>query len=225
MLTTIRTMKPGDVPSVMDLSAAANWNQTPDDWLRILQLSPQGCGLIEEAGRIVATRSLLSYGKRLTWIGMVLTRAEYRRQGLARRLMEDAIATAKRDGIHTLKLDATDEGRPLYESLGFVVEGTVERWGLGAAESTSAQELSNSGEDAVQSPSHDERIPERPILSGRASLRRRPQGAASVAFHLRRLQYRRGRLPTHASRNISTLSRTLRGNLRSRGPQIDLRTA
>jgi GNAT superfamily N-acetyltransferase len=159
LLTTIRTMKPGDVPSVMDLSAAANWNQTPDDWLRILQLSPQGCGLIEEAGRIVATRSLLSYGKRLTWIGMVLTRAEYRRQGLARRLMEDAIATAKRDGIHTLKLDATDEGRPLYESLGFVVEGTVERWGLGAAESTSAQELSNSGEDAVQSPSHDERIP------------------------------------------------------------------
>ena len=59
---------------------------------------------------------------------MVLTRPENRRQGLARLLMEDAIATAEREGIRTLKLDATEQGRPLYEDLGFVVEGAVERW-------------------------------------------------------------------------------------------------
>jgi GNAT superfamily N-acetyltransferase len=140
-------MNPGDVPSVMELSAAANWNQTPDDWLRLLQLSPQGCRLIEDAGRTVATVSLLPYGTRLAWIGMLLTRHEYRRQGLARRLMEDAIASAEREGIRTLKLDATDEGRPLYESLGFVVEGTVERWARDAGEFAAAREHSG-GEDA-----------------------------------------------------------------------------
>ncbi|MGP8270664.1 MAG: GNAT family N-acetyltransferase [Terracidiphilus sp.] len=159
MLSVVRTMKPGDVSSVMDLSAAANWNQTPDDWLRILQLSPEGCRLIEDAGKIVATTSLMSYGERLAWIGMVLTRAEYRRQGLARRLMEDAISSAERNGVRTLKLDATDEGRPLYESLGFIVEGTVERWGLDAVQRAAAREPSSSGEDAVQAPSHDQRIP------------------------------------------------------------------
>ena len=161
MLSVVRTMKPGDVSSVMDLSAAANWNQTPDDWLRILQLSPQGCRLIEDDGRIVATTSLLAYGERLAWIGMVLTRAEYRRQGLARRLMEDAISSAERNGVRTLKLDATDEGRPLYESLGFIVEGTVERWGLDAVQPAAARESSSSGEDAVKAPSHDQRIPSR----------------------------------------------------------------
>jgi N-acetylglutamate synthase-like GNAT family acetyltransferase len=159
VLSIVRTMKPGDVPSVMDLSSAANWNQTPDDWLRILQLSPQGCRLIEDAGRIAATVSLLSYGTRLAWIGMVLTRLEYRRQGLAMRLMEDAIANAERDGIRTLKLDATDQGRPLYESLGFVMEAAVERWERGTGEFAATRELSSSGEDAGQGSSHAARIP------------------------------------------------------------------
>lgn len=133
MFNAIRTMKPDDVSSAMELSTVANWNQTADDWHRIMQLSAGGCRCIEDAGRIVATATLLSYGTHLAWIGMVLTRPEYRRQGFAGRLMEDAIASADRADIRTLKLDATDEGRPLYESLGFVVEQTVERWGCDGA--------------------------------------------------------------------------------------------
>ena len=129
VFNAVRTLMPSDVPSAMELSIAANWNQTPEDWHRIMHLSAEGCRCIEDAGKIVATATLLPYGTRLAWIGMVLTRPEYRRQGLARRLMEDVIAIAERRGIHTLKLDATDEGRPLYENLGFVVEKTVERWG------------------------------------------------------------------------------------------------
>lgn len=129
MFNAARSLMPSDVPSAMELSTAANWNQSSEDWLRLIQLSIKGCRCIEDAGKIVATTTLLPYGKRVAWIGMVLTRPEYRRQGLARRLMEDAISNAELDGIHTLKLDATDEGRPLYESLGFVVEETVERWG------------------------------------------------------------------------------------------------
>ena len=125
---------PSDVPSAMELSTAANWNQTPEDWCRIMQLSAEGCRCIEDDGKIVATATLLPYGTRLAWIGMVLTRPEYRRQGLARRLMEDAIVAAEHRGIRTLKLDATDEGRPLYEALGFVVEKTVERWGRDSGE-------------------------------------------------------------------------------------------
>jgi predicted GNAT family N-acyltransferase len=118
----------------MELSRAANWNQTPEDWYRIIQLSTEGCLCIEDAGKIVATATLLPFGTRLAWIGMVLTRPEYRRQGLAKRLMEGLIAIAERRGIHTLKLDATEEGRPLYENLGFVVEKTVERWGRDGGE-------------------------------------------------------------------------------------------
>lgn len=128
MYGVIRNLLPYDIPSAMELSIAAKWNQTTEDWHRIMQLSASDCRCIEADGKIVATTTLLPYATSLGWIGMVLTRAEYRRQGLARQLMEDAIATAQRRGIRTLKLDATNEGRPLYESLGFIVEKPIERW-------------------------------------------------------------------------------------------------
>jgi len=129
MFLGVRNLATEDVSSALELSIAANWNQTSEDWNRILQLAPGGCRCIGDAGKVIATTTLLPYGTGLAWIGMVLTSNEHRRQGLARKLLEDAMASAEQRGIRTLKLDATDEGRPLYESLGFVVEQRVERWG------------------------------------------------------------------------------------------------
>jgi GNAT superfamily N-acetyltransferase len=150
VFSPVRTLMPNDVSSAMELSIAANWNQTPEDWHRIMHLSAEGCRCIEDDGKIVATATLLPYGTRLAWIGMVLTRPEYRRRGLARLLLEDVIAIAERRGIHTLKLDATEEGRPLYEHLGFVVEKIVERWGRDGKELNSAK--ADVDHDAVARP-------------------------------------------------------------------------
>jgi len=128
MLGAVRRLKVDDVLAAIELSNVANWNQTPDDWQRLIRLSPDGCRCIEKDGKIAATATRLNYGTDLAWIGMVLTRPENRREGYARRLMEDAIAAAEEDGIRTLKLDATDQGRSLYESVGFAVEQMIERW-------------------------------------------------------------------------------------------------
>jgi RimJ/RimL family protein N-acetyltransferase len=136
----------------MELSAAANWNQTAEDWCRIMQLSPNGCRCIKDAEKVVATTTLLPYDKQLAWIGMVLTRPEYRRQGLAKRLMKYAIATAEQLGIGTLKLDATDQGRPLYESLGFTAETTIERWGRDGSGLHPATTIQNHPRNAQLSP-------------------------------------------------------------------------
>lgn len=143
MLISPRDLKLGDISSAMELSIAAGWNQTPEDWTRILRVSPHGCRCIEVAGEVIATTTLLAYGKDLAWVGMVLTHPEHRRQGLATQMMEDAIANAERDGICTLKLDATDEGRPLYESFGFIVEGVVERWGRDTLASATNDQAQN----------------------------------------------------------------------------------
>jgi len=128
MVGAVRTLTPDDLPSAMELSIAANWNQTVQDWQRVIRLSPDGCRCIDSDGEIAATATRLNYGKRLSWIGMVLTRPDNRRRGYARRLMEDAIASAENHGVRMLKLDATEQGRPLYASVGFVVENTIERW-------------------------------------------------------------------------------------------------
>jgi RimJ/RimL family protein N-acetyltransferase len=112
----------------MELSRLAGWNQTQEDWEMVLRLDPLGCFAIEADHRVAATTTLLCYGNRLAWIGMVLTRPEYRRRGFARRLMESALKRAEEFKIESVKLDATPQGQPLYEKLGFKTEQIIERW-------------------------------------------------------------------------------------------------
>jgi predicted GNAT family N-acyltransferase len=124
----LRRLDAADLQGALELSRLANWNQTIDDWKMLLQLDPQGCFAIELDGQIVATTTLLCYGKRLAWIGMVLTRPEYRRRGLAKRLMKAALDRTSDLKIESIKLDATADGQPLYEKLGFKSEQVIERW-------------------------------------------------------------------------------------------------
>jgi GNAT superfamily N-acetyltransferase len=124
----IRTLTAGDVSAALHLSMLAGWNQTSDDWHMLLQLAPRGCFAVEVDGQVVATATLLCYGDRLGWIGMVLTHPEYRHRGYAKQLFAHVLAAANALGVRTLKLDATEQGRPLYERYGFKAEQAVERW-------------------------------------------------------------------------------------------------
>ena len=49
----------------------------------------------------------------------VYTRSEYRRQGIARKMVKMLIDETWKRGATEISLDATKMGRPLYESLGF----------------------------------------------------------------------------------------------------------
>src|SRR4051812_28835949 len=106
----LRRLRAEDIPAAAELSAQAGWNQTEEDWRTLLELSAQGCLAIEVDGHLAATTTLLCYGRRLAWLGMVLTKAEYQRRGFARKLLECALKYADSMGIATIKLDATDQG-------------------------------------------------------------------------------------------------------------------
>lgn len=49
----------------------------------------------------------------------VYTRADYRRRGISKKMVEILIDEAKENGVTEISLDATEMGRPLYELLGF----------------------------------------------------------------------------------------------------------
>ncbi|MDE6733220.1 MAG: GNAT family N-acetyltransferase [Oscillospiraceae bacterium] len=49
----------------------------------------------------------------------VYTNADYRRQGIARQMMNMLLDEAKERGATYVSLDATENGRPLYKALGF----------------------------------------------------------------------------------------------------------
>jgi ribosomal protein S18 acetylase RimI-like enzyme len=124
----VRALAKSDAGVALELSTAAGWNQTAADWEMLLRLAPDGCFGIDADGKLRATATLFSYGQRLGWIGMVLTDANYRRRGFARTLFEHVLRISDERGIECLKLDATDQGQPLYEGFGFRVEQPVERW-------------------------------------------------------------------------------------------------
>ena len=124
-MAAIRLLTPADLPALLHLSRSASWNQTADDWARLIALEPSGCFGIELEGTLAATATIVCYPPDLAWLGMVLTLPEYRGRGLARSIVEHAIAYS---GRRTVRLDASAMGQPLYESLGFAEECAVERW-------------------------------------------------------------------------------------------------
>ena len=123
----IRLLFESDIPAAMQLKDAAGWNQTEKDWHRLLALEPNGCFAAVKDGRLVGTTTTTTYGTELGWIGMVLVDSQQRRQGIATQLMNVAIDYLK-DKVATMKLDATAQGKPVYERFGFRVESVVERW-------------------------------------------------------------------------------------------------
>jgi GNAT superfamily N-acetyltransferase len=124
----IQTLATAHLPDLLHLSTAAGWNQTTDDWRRLLELSPRGCFGIAGQGRIAASATTVTYGRELAWIGMVLTLPECRGRGYATLLMRRCLEYVDACGIRTVRLDATDMGRPVYSRLGFLEEYEVERW-------------------------------------------------------------------------------------------------
>jgi len=123
----IRLLLESDIPAAMQLKETAGWNQTEEDWRRLLMLESNGCfGAIKD-GSLVGTTTTTTYDNNLGWIGMVLVQPQNRRLGIATTLMRTALNYLN-GRVSTIKLDATHAGRPVYEQFGFQVESLIERW-------------------------------------------------------------------------------------------------
>src|SRR6185295_9602070 len=110
----IRLLFEADIRAAMRLKEAAGWNQTEEDWRRLLALEPNGCFAAVKDGRLVGTTTTTTYSSDLGWIGMVLVDPHERRQGIATTLMNFALDYLNLKQA-TVKLDATAQGKPVYE--------------------------------------------------------------------------------------------------------------
>ena len=146
----LRKLHGGDVPAAFQLSTEAGWNQTAEDWGMLIDLAPEGCLGIIVGGELASTATLLCYGRGLAWIGMVLTRIAFRGRGYARRLLTETLTLADQMKIESVKLDATEQGRPLYEKLGFRPEQPVERWAKTEPSSASSADPISANEAAPE---------------------------------------------------------------------------
>jgi len=119
-------MTADDIDFGMHLSAQAGWNQTRVDWLRTLDLEPEGCFVAEFDGRRAGTTTICRFDS-IAWIAMVLVEKSLRGRGIGTRLVGHALEHLDAHGLPTVRLDATPLGRPIYRRLGFVEEYDLAR--------------------------------------------------------------------------------------------------
>ncbi|MBR1123719.1 GNAT family N-acetyltransferase [Bradyrhizobium lablabi] len=144
-----------DAAAGLVLSTEARWNQNEDDW-RFFLSKGIVIGVRDDTRRLIATAALLPYSAGNAWISMVLVTESWRRRGIATRLVDSCLSTAKQMGL-TSWLDATPAGATVYGPLGFAP--TLELRRLRLENSGSSAEAASSLEtcDPVAFAAHDAR--------------------------------------------------------------------
>jgi GNAT superfamily N-acetyltransferase len=127
----IAPIGPDQSEAVWPLSIEAGWNQNAADW-RFMLGAGRGFGFRDAEGRWEASSLVLPLGAKLAWISMVLVTRSRRRGGLGTALLKRCIEDARGAGA-VAGLDATEQGRPLYLTLGFHDLYRIARWHLNKA--------------------------------------------------------------------------------------------
>jgi GNAT superfamily N-acetyltransferase len=80
-----------------------------------------GGEIVAGGGIVIAAwpGSPLNFDARRAWILNVYVEPEFRRQGLGRTIMEALVAWCRENGFRSVALHASEQGRLLYEKLGF----------------------------------------------------------------------------------------------------------
>jgi GNAT superfamily N-acetyltransferase len=118
------------------LSTEARWNQNEADW-RFFLTRGTVFGVRDSDGRLVASAALLPYSSGNAWISMVLVTENWRRRGIATRLVDACLSAATKLGL-TSWLDATPAGASVYGPLGFSPTIQLRRLRLGDSMRTTA---------------------------------------------------------------------------------------
>jgi len=107
-----------DLPACADLAESRSWPREPPKW-RLLHEVGQVFGVDAPDGGLAACAAVVSFGT-VASISMVLVAPRFERRGLGRAITAQALAAA---GDRVVWLHASTLGRPLYESMGFVLDG------------------------------------------------------------------------------------------------------
>jgi GNAT superfamily N-acetyltransferase len=127
---------PDDARGGLVLSEEAKWNQNEADW-RFFLARGTVFGIRDGEGRLIATAALLPYGPANAWISMVLVTQNWRRRGLATKLLDACLDAAAKQGLISW-LDATPAGAAVYGPLGFKPTLELRRLGFSGSASTTA---------------------------------------------------------------------------------------
>lgn len=116
----LRPMIDTDLPAAFELSQQIQWPHRLEDWQQAWSL---GAGVIAEGeGKVVGCALRWLWGEQRATLGLVIVAEQHRGQGIARAMMQQLMAPLS---TYQLQLVASDQGKPLYQQLGFVEQGPL----------------------------------------------------------------------------------------------------
>jgi GNAT superfamily N-acetyltransferase len=118
---TLRPMHAGDLVAMHRLAQQMSWPHRAEDCAQLLAFGA-GAVAVDATGVTVGVGLRWAFGRDVGTIGLVLVAPERQGRGIGRALMKTLIADSE---PRALMLNATAEGLPLYEKLGFVSTGFV----------------------------------------------------------------------------------------------------
>jgi GNAT superfamily N-acetyltransferase len=124
------------------LSEEAHWNQNEADW-RFFLTKGTVFG-VRDDDHLIATAALLPYTSGNAWISMVLVTANWRRRGLATKLLDACLDAAAKRGLTTW-LDATPAGAKVYGPLGFTPTLELRRLRFAGSATAAAPKFASDG--------------------------------------------------------------------------------
>ncbi|WP_191560264.1 GNAT family N-acetyltransferase [Metabacillus idriensis] len=114
-----------DVPGLINLSGSIGWDYDENEIGTVME-SGKIFGHKNPEGKIVSSAAIIEYDTKLASIGMVIVDKGYRGLGLGK----DATQMCIDSVLYTtsIMLIATEEGKPLYENMGFVPVDSVHKY-------------------------------------------------------------------------------------------------
>lgn len=114
-----------DILELIELSASVNWDYDEHE-IRTVMSSGKIFGHKNAEGKIVSSAAIISYDTDLASIGMVIVNKQYRGLGLGKKATQKCIDSVSKDT--SIMLISTEDGKPLYEKLGFITIDYVHKY-------------------------------------------------------------------------------------------------
>ncbi|PEY66884.1 GNAT family N-acetyltransferase [Bacillus cereus] len=121
----LERLREEQIGDIVALSSYIGWDYNREEVETIFN-SGIVYGVWNERKKLIASAAIILYGEALASIGMVIVHPDYKGRGIGKIITE---ACVKSVSAHTpIMLIATDEGKPLYEKLGFRAVSYVSKY-------------------------------------------------------------------------------------------------
>ncbi|MDL2418533.1 GNAT family N-acetyltransferase [Bacillus tropicus] len=121
----VKRLREEQIGDIVSLSSYIGWDYNREEIETIFNAGIV-YGVWNEREELIASAAIILYGEKLASIGMVIVHPDYKGRGIGKIITD---ACVKSVSAHTpIMLIATDEGKPLYEKLGFRAVSYVSKY-------------------------------------------------------------------------------------------------